>query len=270
MRTSPIATVAVGIATCATALLTLVGFAQTARAQYNPEFAGESDIDPRVTEVYVDVPVVEASAKTGGAPADAIVLFDGTDLSAWRNLRGDAAHWTVADGAMTVKPGAVPYPPGGDLLTRDSFENFQLHLEFRTPAIVVGEGQGRGNSGVFLQERYEVQILDNYDNPTYSNGQVGSVYKQTPPLANASRPPGTWQTYDIVYTAPVFSESGALLHPAYVTVLHNGVLVQNHTAVQGPTNYRGRGIYRPHGPLPIKLQDHGNPMSFRNIWLREL
>ena len=245
-------------------------FAKTSLAQYNPEFAQQADMDPRVTEVYVDVPVVEPSGKTGGAPADAIVLFDGTDLSAWQNLRGEAAHWTVAEGAMTVKPNTIPYPPGGDLMTRDSFENFQLHLEFRTPAVVKGDGQGRGNSGVFLQDRYEVQILDNYDNATYSNGQVGSVYKQTPPLANPSRKPGEWQTYDIIYTAPVWSTTGTLLHPAYVTVIHNGVLVQNHTAIQGPTNYRGRGIYAPHGPAPLRLQDHGNPTSYRNVWVRRL
>ena len=250
-------------------LLFLAAFAKTGLAQYNPEFATPDDIDPRVTEVYVDVPVVDPGQTASDAPADAIVLFDGTNLDAWQRAGdGESAHWTVADGAMTVK--SLPYPPGGDIVTRDSFENFQLHLEFRTPAVVNGEGQGRGNSGVFLQERYEVQILDNYQNATYSNGQVGSVYKQTPPLANPSRGPGEWQTYDILYTAPVFSEKGTLLHPAYVTVIHNGVVVQNHTAIQGPTNYRGRGIYEPHGALPIKLQDHGNPMSFRNIWLREL
>ena len=247
----------------------LVAAALPAAAQYNPDFATPEDIDPRVTEIYVDVPVVEASAKTGGAPSDAIVLFDGTDLDAWRNLRGEPAHWLVGDdGAMTVQP--LPYPPGGDLVTRDSFADFQLHLEFATPAEVSGEGQGRGNSGVFLQDRYEVQILDNYRNATYSNGQVGSVYKQTPPLANPSRPPGAWQAYDIVYTAPAFSDRGTLLHPAYVTVFHNGVLVQNHTPVQGPTNYRGRGVYEPHGPAPIRLQDHGNPLRYRNIWVRRL
>ena len=244
-------------------------FAKTATAQYNPEFASEEDIDPRVTEVYVDVPIVAPAAEPGAPPADAVILFDGTSLDGWRNLLGAPAHWSVADGAVTVVSGEVAYPPGGDIRTVDSFENFQLHLEFRTPP-AKGEGQGRGNSGLFLQDRYELQILDNYDNPTYSNGQVGSVYKQTPPLANPIRPPGEWQTYDVVYTAPVFSESGRLIHPAYVTAMLNGVLVQNHTAIQGPTNYRGRGIYEAHGPAPIRLQDHGNPMSFRNIWLRPL
>ena len=249
-------------------LLLLVAFAKTAAAQFNPEYASEEDIDPRVTEVYLDVPIVTPGASVGAAPADAEVLFDGTSLSGWVNLVGDPAHWHVADGAMTVVSD-LPYPPGGDIRTVDSFENFQLHLEFRTPP-AQGEGQGRGNSGLFLQDRYELQILDNYDNPTYSNGQIGSVYKQTPPLANPVRPPGEWQTYDVIYTAPVFSASGTLIHPAYVTAILNGVVVQNHTAIQGPTNYRGRGVYEAHGPAPIRLQDHGNPMSYRNIWVRRM
>jgi len=244
------------------AFLIIVAFAKSSHAQYNSEYESDEDMDPRVTEVYVKVPIIEPSGKTGGAPSDAQVLFDGTSLSAWSNTQGEPAHWTLGEGAMTVAP-------GGDIMTRDSFENFQLHLEFRTPP-AKGDGQGRGNSGLFLQNRYEVQILDNYDNATYSNGQVGSIYKQTPPLANASRKPGEWQTYDVIYTAPVFSASGTLLHPAYVTVIHNGVLVQNHTAIQGPTPYRGRGIYEAHGPAPLKLQDHGNPMSFRNVWIREM
>ena len=228
----------------------------------------ESEMDPRVTEQYVNVPVVTPRPSFLAAPSDAIVLFDGKDLSAWRNSQGGAAGWSVQDGHMTVVSRA--YPPGGDIITRDSFENFQLHLEFRTPAKVEGEGQGRGNSGLFLQDRYEVQILDSYQNPTYSNGQAASIYKQTPPLVNASLAPGEWQSYDVIYTAPVFSDKGTLLHPAYVTVLHNGVLVQNHTAIQGTTPYKGRGVYEAHGAGPIRLQDHGNPMSFRNIWLRKL
>ena len=223
----------------------------------------DEEMDPRVTEQYVDVPIVTASAKTGGAPSDAIILFDGTNMESWQKLDGTPAHWTLEDGAMTVTS-------GGDIMTRDSFENFQLHLEFRTPAMVKGEGQGRGNSGLFLQERYEVQILDNYENPTYSNGQAASIYKQTPPLVNACKAPGVWQTYDVIYTAPIFSAKGTLLHPAYVTVVHNGVIVQNHTAIQGTTPYKGRGLYEPHGAAAIRLQDHGNPMSFRNIWLRPL
>lgn len=247
-------------------LLVLAAFAKTATAQYEDR----ESIDPAATQYYRDVAVVTPGGvapaqPTALPPSDATVLFDGDDLDAWSTTRGEAPGWTVADGAVTVRPGA-----GGDIRSRDSFENFQLHLEFRTPAEVVSEGQGRGNSGVFLQDRYELQILDNYDNPTYANGQVGSIYKQSVPLANPLRGPGEWQTYDIVYTAPVFSESGTLLHPAYVTALLNGVLVQNHTPVWGPTEYKGLPVYEPHGPAPIRLQDHSNPISYRNIWIRPL
>ncbi len=248
-------------------LLALAAFAKTSFAQYNTEFASSEDMDARVTEVYVDVPTVMPGATTGAAPSDAVVLFDGSNLDHWQHPDGRAGTWTISDRAMTVK--SDPTWGNGDLMTRDSFSNFQLHLEFRTPT-AVGDGQGRGNSGLFFQNRYELQILDGYENPTYSNGQLASVYKQTPPLANPSRKPGEWQVYDVIYTAPVFSESGSLLYPAYITAFLNGVLVQNHTAVQGPTNYRGRGIYEAHGAAPIKLQDHGNPMSFRNVWIREM
>ena len=253
-------------------LLVVAAFAKTASAQY----ADREAIDPAATEYYREVPAVTPGGPAPAEPValppdDAVVLFDGTDLSAWRNALGEDAHWTLADGAMTVAPGVVDYPPGGDLFTRDSFANVQLHLEFRTPAVVSGEGQGRGNSGLFLQGRYELQILDNYDNPTYANGQVGSVYKQSVPLANPVRRPGEWQSYDVIYTAPVWSEAGNLVHPAYVTALLNGVLVQNHTALWGPTEYKGLPVYgEPHGPGPIRLQDHGNPTSFRNIWVRRL
>ncbi len=247
--------------------LLFAAFAKTASAQYNTEFASEEDIDPRVTEVYVDVPMVSPGATMGAAPSDAIVLFDGKNLDHWMHADGRAAGWLVSDGAMTVK--SDPKYGSGDIMTLDSFSNFQLHLEFRTPP-AMGDGQGRGNSGLFLQGRYELQILDSYENPTYSNGQLGSIYKQSPPLANPGKRPGEWQVYDVVYTAPVFSARGTLIAPAYVTAFLNGVLVQNHTAVQGPTNYRGRGIYEAHGAGPLKLQDHGNPMSFRNIWVRPM
>ncbi|MFK8056468.1 MAG: DUF1080 domain-containing protein [Saprospiraceae bacterium] len=237
----------------------LFAFAKTTFAQA----LTDEEMDPRVTEQYLDVKVVTASAKTGGAPSDAIVLFDGSSLSNWQQPNGSPAHWTLGDGAMTVAS-------GGDVMTKDSFENFQLHIEWRTPAVVKDDGQNRGNSGLFLQNRYEVQILDNYNNATYSNGQAGSIYKQTPPLVNACKGPGEWQTYDVIYSAPVFSAKGALLHPAYVTVMHNGVIVQNHTAIQGTTPYKGRGVYEAHGAGPIRLQDHGSPMSYRNIWLRPM
>jgi hypothetical protein len=147
----------------------------------------------------------------------------------------------------------------------------QLHLEFRTPAKIEGKGQGRGNSGVFFMGRYEVQILDSHDNPTYVNGQAGSIYKQHPPLVNASRPPGEWQTYDIVFVAPRFAADGSLISPARITAFHNGVLVQHNAVLGGPTEYRGPSKYKPHaGKLPLELQDHGNPVAFRNIWAREI
>ena len=220
---------------------------------------------PEDTEVWQPVPPVISTGDPEGPPSDAIVLFDGSNLDAWNNYKGESAEWMIEDGVLTVAPGK------GVIKTRQAFGDCQLHLEFRTPAEVVGEGQGRGNSGVFLQERYEIQILDNFDNVTYSNGQVGSVYKQHIPLANPSRKPGEWQVYDIIFTAPKFNEQGDLLQPAFVTVLLNGVLVQNHVELQGSTAYIGPPSYRTHGEKePLLLQDHGNPVSFRNIWIREL
>ena len=159
----------------------------------------------------------------------------------------------------------------GDIFTRESFGDIQLHVEWRTPAIIEGEGQGRGNSGIIIQQRYEVQVLDSWENRTYSNGQAASIYKQHIPQVNASRPPGEWQSYDIFFTAPRFAEDGSLTAPAYVTVLHNGVLVQNHVEIAGPTRFIGEPSYKAH-PLrqPLQIQDHSNPVSFRNIWIREL
>ncbi len=217
-----------------------------------------------VTEVWEPVPV-EVTPGTGSAPpSDAIVLFDGTNLDAWEAVKGGAAGWHVADNAMTVVAGT------GDIRTRQSFTDVQLHLEWATPAEVEGDSQGRGNSGVFFMEQYEVQVLDSYDNATYPNGQAASVYKQHIPLVNASRPPGAWQSYDILFTAPRFGAGGRVVQPAYVTVLHNGVLVQHHVALQGPTEFIGKPQYSPHGAGPIKLQDHSNPVRYRNIWVREL
>ena len=162
-------------------------------------------------------------------------------------------------------------PKTGDIQTRQGFGDVQLHVEWRTPVVVEGEGQGRGNSGVFLQGLYEVQVLDSYNNRTYSNGQAASLYKQHSPLVNASRGPGVWQTYDIVFKAPRFAGDGSVLSPAYVTVFHNGVLVQNHVELKGPTIYRGYPEYEAHADrLPISLQDHSNPVSYRNVWVREL
>lgn len=237
------------------AVLTL-GLAQAACAELMP---------PQKTEVWDPEPAVITPGDGASAPSDAIVLFDGSDLSAWQHLDGRDAEWTVSDGAVTVKPKT------GDIQTRQSFGDVQLHLEWRTPAEVVSKDQGRGNSGVFLQGLYEVQVLDSYNNRTYSNGQAASLYKQHIPLVNASRGPGEWQTYDIVFKAPRFDHDGGLLSPAFVTVFHNGVLVQNHVELEGPTLYRGYPEYSAHQDrLPLMLQDHGNPVSFRNIWIRIL
>lgn len=194
----------------------------------------------------------------GGPPADAIVLFDGKDLSPWK----EGENWELKDGyAISRKSG---------ITTKESFGDCQLHMEFATPAKVEGSGQGRGNSGVYLMERYEIQILDSFDNATYFDGQCGSVYKQQPPMVNACRKPGEWQTYDILFTAPRFDADGKLTRPAYVTVLHNGVLIHNHFELQGSTSYTEPPKYTKHAERePISLQFHGNPVKFRNIWLRE-
>lgn len=237
--------------------------AQPQPAKQTPESTEIWDPIPRVVTAGTLSP---ATASGTTAPSDAIVLFDGKNLNNWVSDKDgtSAAKWTVADGAMTVAKGT------GDVRTKQEFEDYQLHIEFRTPAQVEGTGQGRGNSGIFMQGRYELQVLDSYDNRTYSNGQAGSIYKQSMPLVNASRKPGEWQTYDVIYTAPRFNKDGMMIHPPYITVLHNGVLVQNHTAIRGTTPYVGLPQVQPHGKGPIKLQDHGNPTSFRNIWIREL
>jgi len=222
------------------------------------------EFTPQMTEKWEPVPPIIAAGELGSAPSDAIVLFDGTDLGAWEAVRGGDAGWIVTENVMTVSAGT------GDIRTRQLFSDVQLHIEWRTPAQVSGEGQGRGNSGVFFHEIYEVQVLDSFDNTTYPNGQAGSIYKQHIPLVNASRGPGQWQTYDIVFQSPVFADDGAVIRPAYVTVLHNGVLIQNHVELSGPSLYIGIPEFEQHGPGAIKLQDHGNPTSFRNIWVREL
>jgi hypothetical protein len=226
---------------------------------------------PEATEQWTPVPAVVAPTPI---PSDAIVLFDGKNLDQWVSVRDKSpAGWTVADGVMTVKKAA------GNIETRRSFRNYQLHLEYRIPANITGSGQARGNSGLFLASTgsgdggYELQILDSYKNETYVNGQAGSIYKQHPPLVNASRPPGEWQTYDVVWTAPVFAADGKVTSPARVTALHNGVLIQNDAVLAGETVFIGKPRYRPYTTAPIKLQAHGDPsppLSFRNIWVREL
>ncbi len=225
----------------------------------------EMKLPPEATEIWEPEPPKVKATSMGEAPSDAIVLFDGKNTDEWEHLNGDAAKWTLEDNnAMVVKPGS------GNVQTKREFGDMQLHIEFRTPAKVESEGQGRGNSGVFLQKRYEVQVLDNYNNRTYSNGQAGSLYKQTMPLVNACKAPGEWQTYDIIYQAPRFNEDGIKVASAYVTVLHNGVLVQNHTEIKGTTEYIGLPKNVAHGKAPIMLQDHSNETAFRNIWVREL
>ncbi len=226
------------------------------------------EMKPEMTEIWdPEVPVITPGETPADAPSDAIVLFDGTDLGReWTNADGGEPGWNVADGCTTVKAGT------GIIKTKRVFEDFQLHIEWRTPAEVKGESQGRGNSGVFLQGLYEVQVLDNYNNRTYRNGQAGSLYKQYAPLVNACKRPGEWQVYEIIYTAPRFNDDGTFFTPPTVTVLQNGVLVQNNVKLRGPTEYIGIPEYKikPHGAKSLELQDHGNPVSYRNIWIREL
>jgi hypothetical protein len=198
-------------------------------------------------------------------PSDAIVLFDGKDLSAWKRSGkgGTEPRWIVKDSVLiTTKTGSIE--------TKQHFENFQLHIEWKIPEDVKGEGQGRGNSGVYIQGRYEVQILDSYQNETYVNGQAGSIYKQSPPLVNAMRKPGEWNVFDIIYSAPVFKNDGTYRIPPVVTVIHNGVVIQNNTRILGTTEWLGFPKVNKHGAGPILLQDHGEPIYFRNIWIREL
>lgn len=241
-------------------------------------YASAQGGNPRDTEVWSPVPkIVEQTSSLSTiqqAPSDAIVLFDGKNLDQWISVNDNsAAKWVVNNNSFTVKKGT------GNIQTKQSFTNYQLHIEWLIPAEITGSGQGRGNSGIFLastgsgDDGYEIQVLDSYKNSTYSNGQAGSIYKQAIPLVNASKKPGEWQTYDILWTAPQFNEDGTLKSSARITALHNGVLIQNNTEIKGKTVYIGAPFYKAHGALPIKLQDHGDPsepISFRNIWIREL
>ena len=220
--------------------------------------------DPTLTEVWEPVPPKIAPGDAAGPPSDAIVVFDGSDLSAWSGRAGDA-QWTIAGGAVTVAPGS------GDIQTKRELGNVQLHIEWRSPTTVTGEGQERGNSGVFLMGRYELQVLDSYESRTYSNGQAGSIYKQHIPLVNATRAPGEWQTYDVVFMAPRFASDGAVRRPATMTVFHNGVLIHNHVTLTGSSVFIGEAAYEAHpAKQPLVLQDHSNLVSYRNIWVREL
>ncbi|MEA2649625.1 MAG: hypothetical protein QOG61_2060 [Candidatus Binataceae bacterium] len=230
---------------------------------------------PEDTEQWKPVPVkVLPGANPGAAPSDAIVLFDGRNLDEWVMTKDRSpARWRVDNGTLVVDKTT------GNIATKRLFKDYQLHLEWRIPADITGEGQARGNSGLFLastgsgDQGYEIQILDSWENKTYVNGQAASVYKQAPPLVNASRKAGEWQTYDVVWTAPVFHDDGTLETPACVTAFHNGVLVQNHFRLLGETAYIGKPAYRKYDRAAIELQAHGDPsapISFRNIWVREL
>ena len=230
---------------------------------------------PEDTETWEPIPkVVTPGAAFRDAPSDAIILFDGKNLDEWvQNADGSPAKWDVADGILTVNKNY------GNMETKRKFNSYQLHLEWRVPANITGSGQARGNSGLFLASTgkgdagYELQVLDSYNNKTYVNGMAGSLYKQAIPLANPGRKPGEWQTYDVIWNAPVFNEDGTVKTPAHATVFFNGVLVENNFELKGPTLYIGKPEYKAHGACPIKLQAHGDksePLSFRNIWIREL
>jgi hypothetical protein len=256
-------------------MLSLLGaLALPLAAQQAPSTATQKP-RPEDTEVWEPVPrVVAPGTSTNTAPADAVILFDGKNLNEWVATKDKSpAQWTVADGVMTVNKKA------GNIETKRSFRNYQLHLEWRIPEKISGTGQGRGNSGLFLASTgpgdagYELQILDCYETKTYVNGQAGSVYKQSIPLVNACRKPGEWQTYDVVWIAPIFNADGSVKTPASVTALHNGVMIQNHFELKGETVYIGLPQYKKYDSAPIKLQSHGDPsepISFRNIWIRGL
>lgn len=241
---------------------------QTPAAAPNPK--------PEDTEIWQPVPpaVTPGPSFTIAPPSDAIVLFDGKSIDQWVTTKDKSpAQWTVGNGILTVNK------PSGNIETKRTFRNYQLHLEWRIPPEVTGTGQARGNSGVFLASTgtgdagYELQIMDSYQNDTYVNGMAGSIYKQAIPLANPARKPGEWQSYDVVWTAPTFNADGSLRSPAHATVLFNGVLVQNDFELKGETLYIGQPVYKAYDRAPIKLQAHGDPsppISFRNIWVREL
>jgi hypothetical protein len=233
-------------------------------AQPDPNWLDHDRARPQPAAVTPAVPSTQD--KVGKAPSDATILFDGGDLSAWIGLDGHPTKWIARDGYMECVRGS------GYIRTLQNFGDCQLHIEWATPSPAHGEGQGRGNSGVFFGlDRYEVQVLDSYQAKTYSDGSAAAIYGQYPPLVNASLPPGQWQVYDILYTAPRFDAAGKLLSPVHLTVFHNGVLVQNNVELTGPTSWLERAPYRYHPEKqPLSLQDHGNPVRYRNIWVREL
>ena len=221
---------------------------------------------PELTEFWSPVPPKVAPGRLpGDAPSDATLLFNGRDLSGWESVNGGPANWSVENGEMVIQPKSV------SIQTTQKFGDCQLHVEWMVPVLPPErKGQDRGNSGVYLQGLYELQVLDSYDNPTYVNGQAGAIYKQSVPLVNALKPAPGWQSYDIVYYAPRFYKDGSLAEPARITVFLNGILVQSNFAITGPTEYRGVPQYKPHGDGPLMLQAHNNPVHYRNIWIRKL
>lgn len=231
-----------------------------------PKFEHPSHDRNRPAPPVVEPGKVSTDKKVGSAPSDAVVLFDGSDLSAWVALDGNPTKWQIKNKALEC------VPQSGYIRTLQSFGDCQLHIEWAAPTAAEGESQGKGNSGVFFGlTNYEIQVLDSYKNKTYSDGSAGSLYGQYPPLVNACKAPGQWQSYDVIYTAPRFCETGKLISPAYMTVFHNGVLIQNHVELSGPTAWINRPPYSAHPvKMPIALQDHGNPVRYRNIWIREL
>ena len=243
--------------------LLLAAAVQVSHAQVDPKWKIH-DMD-RPTPAVVDPGTASMPNAPGRPPSDAVVLFGGKDLSKWAHKDGSAPKWKVESGYFEV------VPKTGYVYTREAFGDCQLHVEFSEPVPPKGESQERGNSGVFLMGLYEIQVLDSYENKTYADGQASAVYGQYPPLVNASRAPGQWQSYDIVFHGPRFDAAGKLTRPAHVTVLHNGVLVQDNVELTGPTEHHQRPPYKMHAEkLPLGLQDHGNPVHYRNIWIREL
>lgn len=250
------------------AALTISAAQVSAQYSSTPPEVSPMPMKPEMTEIWEpEVTVVTPGKNPGDAPSDAIILFDGSNLDQWVSSKDAAkpAPWTIVGDHLEVKPGS------GDIKTKMKFGDCQLHLEFSAPDKVEGVSQGRGNSGLFFQDRYELQILDSYNNRTYRNGQAGSIYKDQAPLVNPMRDPLSWNVYDVVYTAPRFGADGLIDYPARITVFLNGVLVQNNTTIAGLTNYIGLHLYpEAHGDDVIHLQDHGNKTQFRNIWIRPL
>ena len=242
----------------------LISLTLLSHAQPDPRWLGHDRSRPLPARVSPGT--FSSPEQPGRPPADAVVLFDGKDLSSWVGMDGSPTRWIVKDGYMECVKGS------GYVRTLQNFGDCQLHVEWAAPIPAEGRGQGRGNSGVFLGlDRYEIQVLDSYESPTYADGSAGSIYGQYPPLVNVTLPPGQWQVYDIIYRAPRFDLEGKVTAPARVSVLHNGVLIQNSVELTGPTSWLERAPYRPHPEKqPISLQDHGNPVRYRNIWVRDL